>query len=333
MSNKFATQALNLLCLGFLGSVLALSIKADANQWPGDLDKTRIEFVKEIKSPLNPKQNLGFLQKIKNWWNSDKTPALTLPMGLDVQNGLVVVADRGSNGLHFLNTEQNFYRFVKSEYLKEDQLPLDVAISPTKIFVTFSGYHYIYAYDHKGNFLEVIQPNLFNGRLTGISYMGPNLFVVDTDKHRVYELTDKGILVDIIGKRGHQAGFFNYPAFVTTAKTGEKYITDTMNFRIQKFNRKNQVDTIIGSQGVMSGQLNRPKGVALDNHGNVYIVDNSFDNIQIFSSTGKFLLHFGSHGTKPGEFRMPTGIAIDNNLIYVTDTQNNRIQVFRILNG
>jgi hypothetical protein len=41
---------------------------------------------------------------------------------------------------------------------------------------------------------------------------------------------------------------------------------------------------------------------------------------------------FGEHGRRYGEFWLPTGIYIDNNdLIYVSDSSNQRVQIFKYL--
>jgi DNA-binding beta-propeller fold protein YncE len=50
----------------------------------------------------------------------------------------------------------------------------------------------------------------------------------------------------------------------------------------------------------------------------------------VFDSGGVFLSTFGSFGTGNGEFSMPQGIAVGGGgNIYVADTANNRVQVFR----
>ncbi|TLX90970.1 MAG: hypothetical protein E6K94_05125 [Thaumarchaeota archaeon] len=51
--------------------------------------------------------------------------------------------------------------------------------------------------------------------------------------------------------------------------------------------------------------------------------------MQKFAKDGNFILKWGSKGTGDGEFNGPAGLSIDrNDKIYVTDKNNNRIQVF-----
>jgi DNA-binding beta-propeller fold protein YncE len=59
-------------------------------------------------------------------------------------------------------------------------------------------------------------------------------------------------------------------------------------------------------------------------------VDALFDNVQIFDEQNHLLLHWGETGGDPGQFWLPNGIAIgSNNEIYVADSYNQRIQVFK----
>jgi hypothetical protein len=51
--------------------------------------------------------------------------------------------------------------------------------------------------------------------------------------------------------------------------------------------------------------------------------------ILIFDANGTFLAQFGSQGLEAGQFDEPVGVALDSSGdLYVTDTWNQRIQVF-----
>jgi hypothetical protein len=70
--------------------------------------------------------------------------------------------------------------------------------------------------------------------------------------------------------------------------------------------------------------------VATDSFGHIYIVDAHFNALQIFDQTGAFLLSLGALGRDRGEFWLPAGIFIDeDDHIYVADSYNRRVQVFR----
>jgi DNA-binding beta-propeller fold protein YncE len=52
--------------------------------------------------------------------------------------------------------------------------------------------------------------------------------------------------------------------------------------------------------------------------------------VQVFDREGRLLYYFGKRGTEAGDFQLPAGLFIDSNdRIYVVDSYNHRIQVFR----
>ncbi|MBS1859009.1 MAG: 6-bladed beta-propeller, partial [Acidobacteria bacterium] len=58
--------------------------------------------------------------------------------------------------------------------------------------------------------------------------------------------------------------------------------------------------------------------------------DALFETVQVFDPQGRLLYYFGSGGVKPGQFQLPSGISIDDrNIIYIADSMNHRVQVFR----
>ena len=48
-----------------------------------------------------------------------------------------------------------------------------------------------------------------------------------------------------------------------------------------------------------------------------------------YSADGKYLLQWGTRGSGPGEFQLPHNLVIDaQGLVYVTDRENRRVEVF-----
>lgn len=128
---------------------------------------------------------------------------------------------------------------------------------------------------------------------------------------------------------------------VCTDSYGNIYIADTGNNRIMKCNAYGITITTWGGYGTGNGQFNMPCFIACDSSNNVYVVDRSNCRVQKFDSNGNFLQAWGTNngipvggpldneGSGEGDFFLPIGICVDeNNLIYITDSSNNRVQVF-----
>jgi len=156
-----------------------------------------------------------------------------------------------------------------------------------------------------------------------------NVYVADTDNHRIQKFRANGEFLTEWGSGGAEPGQFMRPAGVAVDAAGDVYVADTHNHRIQKFSPDGEFLTGWGAQGSGDGQFERPTGIALDTKGRVYIADMWNDRIQKFTSSGTFIRNWGSRGASKGQFRSPRGVAVDTRgYVYVADTSNNRIQKF-----
>jgi sugar lactone lactonase YvrE len=161
---------------------------------------------------------------------------------------------------------------------------------------------------------------------------GGSVFLSDTAAHQVLRLhlSAAGLALEkTFGRRGADIGEFNFPTYLWWGGEGRLYVSDALNFRVQTFDIDGRPLGQFGRMGDGSGDAARQKGVATDSHGHVYVVDSLFHAFQIFDSSGDFLLGVGARGGDPGEFWLPTGIFIDRDVIYVADSYNSRVQVFR----
>jgi DNA-binding beta-propeller fold protein YncE len=62
-----------------------------------------------------------------------------------------------------------------------------------------------------------------------------------------------------------------------------------------------------------------------------FFVSDGYGNSRVvkFSRDGKYLLEWGKRGTGPGEFDLPHVVRVDSKQnVYVSDRENNRIQIF-----
>ncbi len=209
---------------------------------------------------------------------------------------------------------------AKSEYLGGAQ-GIATLKSTKEIYVSSIDTDSISVFDSSGNFL--FNFDSFDGN---DSLRNPSHMIIDDSDETLY-VSDTGNDRIIIFKL--VAG--------NTCPSGTSEATDGVCF-VKKF----------GSSGSSDGKFDSPSGLALDTINDLlYVADTDNNRVQIFklitsttcpSGTNKivdgvcFTEKFGSSGSSDGKFDSPSGLALDkaNNLLYVADTDNNRLQAFAL---
>jgi sugar lactone lactonase YvrE len=179
-----------------------------------------------------------------------------------------------------------------------------------------------------------------------------NVYVADTNNHRIRRITPGGKVTTIAGKleAGYSAGFvdgnasearFNGPRGVAVTEGGNVYIADTGNHAIRLITPEGQVSTLAGDKepGFLDGmgtkaRFSFPADVAVDNEGNVYVADTANHAIRMITPKGEVttLAGTGEPGNVDGspseaQFWAPEGITVNQEgFIFVADTGNHRIR-------
>ena len=137
--------------------------------------------------------------------------------------------------------------------------------------------------------------------------------------------TDGTLLGTAVPKDGkHQAPF----DVAVDLRDDAIYVSDTDGGRnIDKYSATGQYLFSFGSQQVFK----YPSWLDVDAAGRVAVGDSTGNKIVVFDDSGQKLFEFGSPGTAAGQLKDPRGIAFDaNGDLYVADSGNKRIQVFRL---
>ena len=108
------------------------------------------------------------------------------------------------------------------------------------------------------------------------------------------------------------------------------FVSDGKLHRVIIFNPKHEVD------GMINEGMNDPNGLAIDTTNRLlYVVDTQLDQVLVYDADSfKLLRRIGTGGknhflTTPGDFGAPQGVAVDKDgNVYVTDTLNNRVEIF-----
>ncbi len=156
-----------------------------------------------------------------------------------------------------------------------------------------------------------------------------NIWVADTNNHRIQEFTSSGTYISQFGSYGTGNGQFSYPNYIAFDSSGNIFVTDYGNNRIQKFTGSGSYLTQFGTFGSGNGQFNKPTGIAIDSSDNIFVVDYNNCRVQKFGNSGTYLSQFGTQGAGNGQLSYPWDITIDNSgNIFVVERKNHRIQKF-----
>jgi len=111
------------------------------------------------------------------------------------------------------------------------------------------------------------------------------------------------------------------------------WTTDIVTQQVKKFTKEGKLLLTLGEKGKAGNDenhFNRPADIAFGPNGEVYIAD-GYGNSRVMKITrdGKYISSWGKPGRGPGEFQVVHSVAVDSaGTVYVSDRENNRIQVF-----
>jgi uncharacterized protein (TIGR03437 family) len=200
------------------------------------------------------------------------------------------------------------------------------------------------------------------GPATRASLRGPNglavdragnLYIVDSDNHRIRKVTPGGIITTFAGNgTGALAGdggpataaSLRFPIGLALDAAGNLYVADSANHRVRKIGTDGTINTLAGSTSGFGGdggpataaKLTLPRGVAVDGLGNAYIADSDNHRIRRVSSTGIITTVAGT-GTPDfsgdggpallATLYQPFAVAVDaSGNFYIADTVNYRVR-------
>ena len=155
-----------------------------------------------------------------------------------------------------------------------------------------------------------------------------NIYVADTDNHKIKKITTDGVVTTFAGTI---PGTFNSPSGLTVDPAGNIYVADTGSNTIKKITSDGVVTTFAGT---ITGTFNSPRGLDVDSAGNIYVADYGSNTIKKITPDGVVTTFAGSgvQGFKnalnvAAEFNSPIDIVIDSaGNIYVADMNNNKIR-------
>ena len=172
---------------------------------------------------------------------------------------------------------------------------------------------------------------------------GENIYIADTDNHRIRKVDTEGDITTIAGTgvEGYSGDFgpaidakLNKPRGLYIDTFGKIYIADTDNHCIRKVDTEGIITTLVGT----SVEFNKPHAIYMDPSGeNIYIADTDNHCIRKVDAEGLITIiagtftedgYSGDNGlATDAELKKPRGLYIDpSENIYIADTDNHCIR-------
>lgn len=165
----------------------------------------------------------------------------------------------------------------------------------------------------------------------GLAVYHGRLYVSDTFAHKVLVFDIPGQNFYKIGE--DEAGMLGRPMGLDLDGKGQLYVVDSLFKVVKVYDWDGKFLRTLGDQSMFS----RPTGIAVDAAGSrIYVVDTGGVSSQehrvrvLDAQTGALLHDIGKRGVGPGEFNLPIDATLGaDGLLYVVDSGNFRVQVFR----
>ncbi len=176
-----------------------------------------------------------------------------------------------------------------------------------------------------------------------------NLYIADSDNHKIKKSTPTGVVTTFAGSRalsgstdgtGTSALFYN-PQGLCSDASGNIYVADYSNQEIRQVTSSSVVTTFAGSTtpGSTNGtgsaaSFFNPMGVCSDTYGNIYVADTYNHKIRKIAPSGAVTTFAGSGSAGSADglgtaatFNEPAGVCSDiNGNIYVADGASRKIR-------
>ncbi|MFN2434336.1 MAG: 6-bladed beta-propeller [Nitrososphaeraceae archaeon] len=295
----------------------------------------------DIESPIEVPTSLDKGFTFVNMWGSfgKGNGRFDGQNDVDPLNGRVYVADYANHRIQVFDTKGNYVTKWGTYGEENGQIHKASALTVVpsgNIYLSDQFNYRIQEFTSNGTFVTTWgtkgegDGQFLHPHVPGVDSEG-NVYVSDRDLANVQKFTGDGKFIMKWSEEGSNDGQLSKPESVVIDSKDNVYVADFGNHRIQKFTKDGEFILKWGSKGIENGEFNGPAGLSIDRNDNIYITDRNNNRIQVFTDNGTFLTKFGTEGSDSSQFILPEGVGVDKNtgLVYVADTGNYRIQVFR----
>ena len=257
------------------------------------------------------------------------------------QEGNIFVTDTENHRIAVFNPDGIFLRHIGNDLPGESQLayPYGILVDNGKVYVADGYLGMIKVFSTKGLYLKTFAIKDMEGnRILSVGPMVMDdrglIYAVDMQGARIFIFDKEGQLKRTFGYHGNDnQGGLSFPNGITTTIEGNLLVTDAGNQRVVEFNPEGKfIRQILGEKDKKGEPFSILRGIAMDPYKRIMVVDTILHGVHNFSEDGDPLFVIGEMGFDEGQLLYPVGIAIDKEKkrIYICDSNNNRISVWRL---
>ncbi len=262
------------------------------------------------------------------------------PLGVAVHPDgefIYVAESGGERGVHVFDRDGTHLATLVPTDSKNvaSRSPVYVGVHRTtgRIFVSDRTRSCIDVYDYSGAHVERLSPDEFGDIWSPMAMTfddrtsnWDDLYITEltSGQHRVMVFDYAGHVRLEFGKKGEGVDEFSFPNGIAVDSLGNIYVADSNNFALKVFDQDGSNPRAIDA--------GLPRGLAVDERDLLHVVDVFGHSVIVFQAGESLqrLFTFGGQGMGAGEFNYPNGIALDSaGRVYVTDRENNRVQVWQ----
>jgi DNA-binding beta-propeller fold protein YncE len=261
--------------------------------------------------------------------------------------GCVLVVDPDARAVHVL-ADSGSFRIAGGPH-RRLRLPNGIAVDAAdNIYIADTERGLVLVYGADGKFLRYIGKRGDEGvfhdpTAIAIDRNRGRLYLIDSPRNLLFVLDLEGNILKRMGRpRSHAIGGFSsdiipldldYPTEIAVGDS-ELVVVDSGNSRIRVMDLECRPVAQFSISAIPGPPTANQVGLGVDLTGKIYVSSARDPHIRIYSRDGSLLGSFGHTGMEVGEFNSPAGLWVDaTNWLYVADTNNGRIQVFRVSRG
>jgi len=256
---------------------------------------------------------------------------LQRPVAVAVRDHNLYIVDAGRELLYLYDDFSKRMSILKDlRGVVAGDVPDIYVAADRSYYLADAGGRRVLHFDRNGRLLQTFKDSLNLARPVAVSVdeATGDVYVADGLFDHVLVFNSAGDLWRMIGDRGMEDGEFLNITAMTRGPDGV-YVTARLGKRGQVLDQ-NSGDFLYAFD---DDTLVFPNGIAVDKLDDQAYVSDFFDNsIKIFKH-GHLLATVGGTGASPGRFKGITDVALESGFLYVADSLNGRIQVFKVTSG